>query len=275
LLINQANTPRIQRAAAFSLAMLIPFLAFAQVGQDEIDKFYAMKTPELSRRYLTGPPPYNLVAIQRIIELGDASAMNFLVRAFPLETEADTKLFIATALVHFRHPDRKYFDYLIATVRPAIENDMPYPDPGLPNYTEKLNSQFEAWRKTKTPAEIERAKTQGLYGDARLARAMAEAADSRLIPWLVKGLDSPNPTVVSVCALGLARLQAMDQVSKIIRACQRFSSATANFIAHALVYFDTDEAKLALLTLIPDPAEREELLSRLSKRGYKMALFDN
>src|SRR4030081_107613 len=95
-------------------------------GQRDLETFQRKGASGGARKYV-GRPPYSLLAIRRLIELGDPLVVPDLRRAFADEKDPARRQFIAAALVSLNDPDARYFDYVREAARSAISSVLPFP----------------------------------------------------------------------------------------------------------------------------------------------------
>jgi HEAT repeat protein len=236
-----------------------------------------MRAGDVARKYLDRPP-YSLLAIRRLIELGDPLVVPDLRRAFADEKDPARRQFIAAALVSLNDPDARYFDYVREAARSAIKSVLPFPvllnqanrsvkEPGYrPEFYRAVKKQRLDFNVALQQAAIE------LPG---AVEALAEAADVRAFPTLLQGLGSPNIAIIRVAAFGLARLHDNAGIAPIISACTRLAREERPLVGKSLLYFDGETAHRAAESLIGDRALLERWHDEANQRGWKRAMRDN
>lgn len=113
--------------------LVLPVLAKSQTNptdgdqsahsQQELEIFLKMPASEVVRKYFR-KPLYSLLAIRRLIELGDPQVGPDLRRAFAHEEDATRKRFIAAALVSLGDQEEQYFNYVRDAAQIAVHNKL-------------------------------------------------------------------------------------------------------------------------------------------------------
>jgi HEAT repeat protein len=277
-----------RRAIFIVLAEILMYtLAISQVlpagideaagGQRDLETFQRMTASEVARKYLEHPP-YSLLAIRRLIELGDARVVPELRRAFAKEKDPTRRQFIAAALVSLNNRDPQYFDYIQAAARSAIKSALPFPV--------LLNQANQSGKESGYRPEFLRAvREQQLEFNVALQQAaielpgaieaLAEAADKRAFPTLVQGLGSLNIAIVRAAAFGLARLHDNAGIAPIISVCARLSPQERPLVGKSLLYFDSAAARREAESTIGDSALLERWREEAKQRGWKRAMRDS
>jgi HEAT repeat protein len=262
----------------FAISQVLPTGADEAAGdQTNLETFQRMTASELARKYLV-QPPYSLLAIRRLIELGDPLVVSDLRRAFADERDPARRQFIAAALVSLNDPDAHYFTYIRDAARLAIHSVLPFPV--LLNQAKKSGNEpeyraefFRAVKKQQLEFNV--ALHQAAIELPGTVEALAEAADMRAFPTLVQGLRSPNIAIVRAAAFGLARLHDNTGIAPIISACARLPRQERPLVGKSLLYFDSSVAQRRAESIIEDHALLERWRDEANQRGWKRVMRDN
>jgi HEAT repeat protein len=256
-------------AAALAIPVLLtlasPSWARRQ-GQDSSQ----LSADELERR-LTEHPEEEAYAygLRKRAKQGDEKARPALKRLFESNNKPTTKRAIALALVRLGEKDDKYWDEIARPAKERVESDMPTIlafDSNGKSIRGKFSEDFLAWCK-KRNVQPESMTMDALYRSQEDIRFLALTRDSRAIPLLMKGLESPNHMVVLKSAEGLARFQHGPAVEKIVAACERLPAESAAAVAEFLLYFKDKKAQMAADKHIPSAA-LERKRARAEKDGF-------
>lgn len=239
-------------------------------------QFSHRQAGELVARYFHGPP-YPLFVIRRLIDLADPKVLPDLRDAFFRETQPIPRQSLAAALVRLRDSDPQYFNYLALWARDAVASDLPYScgfkSGTTPDGRTEFPPDFIAWAQTHNLALSDALRKAAIELPAAV-EALGEAADSRALPILLRGLTSPNGCIVRTSAFGLARLHNTVAIEPIIRACKTLGREEPLLMAKALLYFDSGTAQRAAESIIADPALVRNWRMEVKRRGWKSAMRD-
>ena len=207
--------------------------------------------------------PNDLKLIAKLGEEAGGEASVALADSFELASAKDAKQALASALVKRGSPEAKYWEYLAAFVRKAVESKVPYPeayDEHGRRQEDKLSQEFLDWCKAN------RMDTQQQMGEIineiyfvlpQDFAIFAELWDSRNIPLLRQGLLSPNYSVVQFSAAALARMGDRMAAPQIEAACKRLPADQARFVAYELFWFEDPALDAVAKQYIPDAGQYE------------------
>ena len=216
----------------------------------------------------------------------DAATLHSLARAravqaipgmkqqFDAKQDVVMKMALASALVRLGEKTPVYWDYLVKYATSAVGNDAPFPTPFDSQgkvVREHLAPEFLQWAKAHNTDPNTAAETQ-IYVLPAYLGFLAMTGETRGLAVLRKGLSSPNYMVQAMAAKGLAKLQDIDSVPRIIEVCAKAPSDVAPLIARSLVFFNTPQASSAAERFIPDREVLEELRKLNREKGID-ALF--
>jgi hypothetical protein len=205
---------------------------------------------------------FSLVHVELIAEAHAVQAIPALKEQFASKQDSITRMKIAGALVRLGADDQAYWDFLVQQATIAVQS----PEPRL------FDDQGNVAPKQLSPAFLDWAKANNVSPDPvyilpMRVRLLGETGDTRAIPVLRQGLQSPNYFIQAAAARGLADVQDKDSIPFIIAACQRGPSEAAAAIAQPLVYFDDPRAQDALDTYVPE--ETVKVLRAAKAQGMK------
>lgn len=183
----------------------------------------------------------------QVAAAGAVQVIPDLKKRFASADDVIEKCIVASALVRLGLRQGRYWDYLENEATMAIESDAPYPiglDSSGRIVSEGEAQPFVLWAKTHgLPLEIAVEETIQLPGRVEL---LGETRDTRAIPLLRRGLNSPDFIVQAYAAGGLAKIGDKDSIPLITQACDRAAPEVAIAIAEAgLTPFDDPEARSA------------------------------
>jgi HEAT repeat protein len=192
----------------------------------------------------------NWIYVDHIAQLGSQRAVPILQGIFSGSQDVDTKERAAFFLYRFGDSNGVYWNYLLDQARLVVEDNAPF----RYSYDSQgkmagESPEFAAWAKLHSTTP-QAAYEETLKGIVRL-NTLIKTEDTRAIPLLRRGLQSPNQMVEGASAKGLAQLQDKDSIPLIIEACQRAPGDGASLIADSLVYFDDPSAQAAADSFLP------------------------
>jgi HEAT repeat protein len=186
----------------------------------------------------------NLIAQARAVE-----AIPLLEDYYTQTTDPEIKAGVASALVRMGDNNELYWAYLVTLATPAAETDAPTPW-DLGGEKGAFSPEFKAWatnHELSFEAAYKLVTEDLLNGLGPLART----GDPRGVPLLRKALTSPNLSIASLAAGGLAQAQDKSSISLIVAACRRVPPMLAPFLADALMYFDDPQARSVFKSYSP------------------------
>jgi hypothetical protein len=261
---------------------LLSALAYGQPGQSQAGKAAgASKNDKITRwveavrKHNTGAAGYEIEqlaeagAVQAIPVLEERFARMQLIPSKYPSLLAIEKAQVASALVRLREKKQVYWDYLVKQATLAVENDAPDPVSYDSNGKEKVSPAFIAWVKAHKLGH------RGVLDEYELmlpgpVLLLGVTGDPRGVPVLRRGLLSPNYTVESAAAQGLAQIGDEASVPLIIEACGKAPAKETASIARSLVYFDDPEAQKAVDKYVPK--DQAKLYRGERARGKKKPL---
>jgi hypothetical protein len=201
-----------------------------------------------------------------------------LADAFEKRDSKEHKQLIALTMLRLGDRSERYLAFLSGYAKQAIEDRTPLYygyGPSGDVMRGEMSFVFEKWCRENHRDTKEVMALQFVTYPEHVS-FLARAQDSRAVPLLRQGLDSPNPLVVYYSAEGLALLQDNATVSIVVQGCERFPAGTARFMASALAQYFTPEADLALERIVKDPNlrasyKRNALQKRASDEKRKIA----
>jgi hypothetical protein len=205
--------------------------------------------------------PNDLKLIAKLGEEAGGEASLALAESFELASAKDAKQALASALVKRGSPEAKYWEYLAAFVRKAVESKIPYPlayDEHGHWQRGKLSQEFLDWCKANrviTPLQMGEIVNEMLIVPHQDFGIFVGLWDSRNIPLLRKGLSSLNYTVVRFSAAALARMGDLTAAPQIEAACKRLPAHEASWLASELFWFEDPALDAVAKQYIPDAAE--------------------
>lgn len=167
----------------------------------------------------------------------------------------------ASCLVRLGDKDDTYWNYLVAKAIPAAEDDAPamflVDEKG--HTTQKLSPAFRSWAAAHN-LTVDQAVEKEAFNGAIID--LGSTKDPRAVPILREALFSANFLVVADAAEGLALIGDKDSIPMIVEACGRFPADVASLIARPLVYFDDEEAQVAVDRYVPKQMASDERKAR-------------
>jgi hypothetical protein len=166
----------------------------------------------------------------------DPRTIPALEAAFDKRDAKEDKQWIANTLLRLGDQKDKYFDYLAGFVQHAIEDRTLLPlkiDSEGNAVRGEFSVEFENWcaPNHKDPRQVAALQLGVCPMDVMI---LAMANDRRAADLFLRGLDSPNPTVVAYSTQGLGRLGVMSAIQLVEKACDRFPAAGRQVIAQAV-----------------------------------------
>jgi hypothetical protein len=244
--------------AVLIMGILIPLV----LGQDQadLDKLLA----ELNVTVDSG----TLYKLQRI---GGPRVTAALRAAFETQGEKRSRQDLAIALIRLGDKDDKYYRYLEAFAKEAVDSDAPdvfvYGADGVPLKPVQWSPEFYAWS-AEHGMTIDSAVGQALGTFPSDLMLFAEAAkDPRGADLLRRGLRSHNPLVVSTCALILAGINdtaSIPLVLQLINSEKHYP--TAELLVTCIAIFNGDEAERRVLGSLASPKLKEYYLHQREAR---------
>lgn len=192
---------------------------------------------------------FGAIHVDLIVRAGAVEAIPVLKEQFAHVQDPLLRSKIAAGLVRLGNTDNIYWDFLVKYAKPAVESDFPgFASNGSQGKAPaEASPEFQAWVKAHNPTPKEVYEVSQLPG--RLA-LLGWSRDPRAVPFLHQALSSPNPMTQIIAATGLAEIGDKSSIPWIIDACRK-SPAQAEAIAQALVYFDDNDAQMAVDEFIP------------------------
>ena len=195
---------------------------------------------------------FGAVHVDLIARAGAVEAIPILKEQFLRVQDLLVKAKIAAALVSLGDKYNAYWTFLVKLATLALESDAPdfiaYDSHG--KASSAPSPEFVAWAKIHGVAPDTASENSRYILPAYLG-LLAWSEDPRAIPFLRKGLLSPNYMIEIMAALGLAEVVNKDSIPLIIEACSKAPAEVAATIAESLIYFDTAEAQSAVDKYIP------------------------
>lgn len=275
---------RISRACLGMILVLLSGSAESQEQSGTIDQtdsqlllhFSKQSARQLVAHYLQ-KPPYPLFVIRRLIDLADPRIRPALRNAFCRETQLMRRQYLAAALVRLRDPEPQYFTYLAGWARDAVASNIPYSSEvssGRPAIAGiEVSSELAVWAESHNLSFSDTLRAAVMELPAAV-EALGEAADARSLPILIRGLSSPNSSIVRTSAFGLARLHDNIAVEPVVRACGALNGTERPLAAKALLYFNSSAAQRAADSIIADPTLLNRWRAEVKRRGWKLAMRD-
>ena len=253
----------LRKLSVFLLIICVPIQIFTQTAirsktnKEKVDELRAL----LNSRY----------TFQDLLN-DNPEAVSIDEQIFALSDDAVTRQRIAGILVSVGVKDRRYFDYLSAEARRALNNPMPWPSTydkqGRLNH--EITPAFIAWCKKRgldpndsryisyrpvSPTfldwcldrnlNLNNARYAAYYEIPAVWTDLAAAHDPRAYDLLIEGLHSHNLMIVAMAAKGLARLQDPRAIHELIATGKRVPGEARLGVAVALLYFSDDAAQAA------------------------------
>lgn len=166
--------------------------------------------------------------VDTIIKARAVQAIPDLKNQFQIEQDEVSKYSIASALVKLGDKDPQWWAYLIEGAAEAISSDTPDPQPFDLNGRTIAgpSTEYLAWAKAHQ-LSVEAADDKLMLNRGRILW-LGISGDRRAIPLLRQALSSPDHTIQTFAALGLAGLQDKASIPLIIQVC-RMAPADAAF----------------------------------------------
>jgi HEAT repeat protein len=164
-----------------------------------------------------------------------------------------------------------YWNFLVECAKPAIESDAPLLAgcEGQECSTDQTAS-FRAWAQSHNIAP-DSPQAIAISGNWQHVTLLAASLDTRAIPLLRRALHSPNESVASEAARGLAQMHDTDSIPLMVAICRQGRPLQARVIANALQLFGTPEADRAAEEFLPKPPDPvKELQKGAEFPGYFM-----
>jgi hypothetical protein len=183
-----------------------------------------------------------------------------LAESFELASAKDAKQAIASALVKRGSADSKYWEYLAAFARRAVESKVPFPiayDEHGRTQRDGLSQEFLDWCKANqfhTNLQRGEVANEMLTVQPQEFAFFAGTLDARNKPLLLKGLLASNYIIVAYSAIALGRMGDRTAAPQIEAACKRVPADMARSIAPALFWFDDPALDSVAKQYIPDAA---------------------
>jgi hypothetical protein len=238
------------------MGILIPLVR----GQDqaELDKLLA----ELNVRVDSG-------TLHKLQQYGGPRVMVALRAAFETQEEKRSRQDLAIALIRLGEKDDKYYHYLEAFAKEAVDSDAPdvfvYGADGVPLKPVQWSPEIYAW-----------SAQHGITIDAAVGQAyrifpsdlmlFGEAArdDPRGTALMRRGLQSHNPFVVYVCASFLAAVNDTTSIPAVLQLINtEMHYPTAELLVASIALFNGDEVERRILGSLANPKLKEYYLHRL------------
>jgi hypothetical protein len=245
------------------MGILIPLV----LGQDqaELDKLLA----ELNVTVDSG-------TLYKLQQIGGPRVTAALRAAFETQEEKRSRQDLAIALIRLGDKDDKYYRYLEAFAKEAVDSDAPdmfvYGADGVVLKPVQWSPEFYAWS-AQHGMTIEAAVKQSFQTFPSDIGLFAEAAkDPRGTELLRRGLESHNPLVVSTCALILVGINDTASIPLVL---QRINTErhypTAELFVDCIAKFNGDGVERRILSSLASPKLKEYYLHRLEAKHKQPA----
>jgi hypothetical protein len=243
---------------ALMMAILIPLVR----GQDqaELDKLLA----ELN-------VTVDSATLHKLQQYGGPRVMAALRAAFETHEEKRSRQDLAIALIRLGDKDDKYYRYLEAFAKEAVDSDAPdmfvYGADGVVLKPVQWSPEFYAWS-AQHGMTIEAAVKQSFQTFPSDIGLFAEAAkDPRGTELLRRGLESHNSLVVSTCALILAGINDTASIPLVL---QRINTEkhypTAELLVTCIAFFKGDDVERRILGSLASPKLKDYYLHQLEAK---------
>jgi len=206
--------------------------------------------------------------IHKLGEEAGEEASVALAESFELASAKDAKQSIASALVKRGSADSKYWEYLAAFARRAVESKVPfflaYDEHGRVQ-KDKLSQDFLDWCKAnQLHTALQRAEVvnEMYMVQPQEFEFFAGTLDARNKPLLLKGLLASNYMIVAYSAFALGRMGERTAAPQIEAACKRVPADMAREIAPALFWFEDPALDSVAKQYIPDATRYERNRTR-------------
>jgi hypothetical protein len=189
-----------------------------------------------------------------------------LEAAFDHRAAKSEKQAIAETLLRLGNKSERLFEFLATYAREAVEDRTPFflkVDAEGGAVPGQFSAEFENWcaQNDKDPRSVAALQWMTYPKDVL---ALAEVQDPRASELLRKGLDSPNPAVVSVSVRGLGRLRDVAAIPLIAKACDRLPSARRS-VAVELPWYSLPAADALMERLVPDRKTRDRYAADVNR----------
>jgi HEAT repeat protein len=238
------------------MGILIPLVR----GQDqaELDKLLA----ELNVVTVDSSTLYKLQ------QYGGHRVMAALRAAFDTHEQKRTRQDLAIVLMRLGDKDDKYFRYLEAFAKEAVDSDAPdmfvYGADGVPLKPAQWSPEFYAWS-ARHGMPIDSAVKQAYQTfPSDLGLFSVAATDPRGTELLRRGLQSHNPLVVFTCASILASINDTASIPVVLQLINtEKNKPTAELLVASIATFNGDEIERRILGSLASPKLKEYYLHRL------------
>jgi hypothetical protein len=197
---------------------------------------------------------FGSVTPKEVSEAQAAQLIPLLEELFAENRDAEIRERIASTLFGLGVHDDLYWNFLVEQAMPTIESDAPF-ETGCEG-SECVGGQparFVAWVNAHNIAPDSAAAA--ISGNWQHVALLAASMDARAIPLLRRALHSPNESVASEAARGLAQFHDSDAIAEIVAVCRQARPFQARVLAGALQLFGTPEADRAAQEFLPKPPD--------------------
>jgi HEAT repeat protein len=196
-----------------------------------------------------------LYAIER--RPSDDRIVPALEAAFDHRAAKSEKQAIAETILRLGNKAERFLEFLANYAREAVEDRTPFflkVDAEGKAVPGQFSAEFENWcaQNGKDPRSV--ASVQSIVYPKDVL-ALAEVQAPSALELFKKGLDSPNPIVVSISVRGLGRLRDVASIPLIAKACDRLPSAR-RAVAVELPWYSDPQADALMERLVPDRKAR-------------------
>jgi PBS lyase HEAT-like repeat len=249
-------TKRFWMVAILALAELCLTLP-AATGQEEVTALLARLNSERFDESV-------LYDLER--QPSDVRTIPALEAAFDNRAAKSEKQAIAGTLLRLGSKAKRVFEFLATYTREAVDDRTPFflrVDANGLAVSGQFSAEFENWcaQNGKDPKSVAALQWMVYPKDVL---ALAEVQDPRASELFRKGLDSPNPVVVSVSVRGLGRLRDVAAIPLIAKACDRLPSAR-RAVAVELPWYSHPEADVLMERLVPDRKARDHYAAEVHR----------
>jgi hypothetical protein len=206
--------------------------------------------------------------LHKLQQYGGPRVIAALRVAFETREEKRSRQDLAITLIRLGDKDDKYYRYLEAFAKEAVDSDAPdvfvYGADGVPLKPVQWSPEFYAWS-ARHNMTIDAAVKQALQTFPSDIGLFAEAAmDPRGTELLRRGLQSHNLLVVSTCALILAGINDTASIPLVL---QRINTEehypTAELFVDSIAKFNGGEVERRILGSLASPKLKEYYVHRL------------
>ena len=184
---------------------------------------------------------------------GATAAIPILEDRLPKSSDPEMKARIASEL--WKIGDRKpiYLDYLLKLASVAVESPNPWKTDAngkmeLKEDKPQFAPEFISWAHEHGFADPPVAATYTLPGYLLMA---AETGDWQTDAIFRRGIASPSLLIVTMSAMGLAKLQDTDAIPLLISTCESRPDAAPVIAFESLIFFDDPRAEAAARKYLP------------------------